>query len=88
MKNTDKELHAAIDTYTETENAISELETVPDLLQTVIDHFNLERSELSEADAYNLVDQHTRLYNLLYLAQRTIDDSLTRLRSASPTKEA
>lgn len=79
-------LKSTIDVYTDVENAICNLSTLPSILQLIIDGFNLDGSNTPDdieltARALDFYARREDMYNSIYLVRNVIYDTVKELRS-------
>lgn len=58
----------------EYEEALIELDTLPDLLEILIRRFNLDHTELTEAERFDLSMGHAEIFSVVSTVQRRLWD--------------
>ena len=80
-----------LDVYTDVENAICNLSTLPSVLQLIIDGFHLDEKitdeEMIKAYAYDLFARRDDLYKSIYLVRNIISDTVDQLRAIRISEE-
>ena len=69
-----REKKTGFEVQEEYSQALTELETLPDLLQVVIRRFNLDHEDLTNAEIYELGNGYRELYSVLGNIQRRLWD--------------
>lgn len=59
----------------EVEDISANLKELPDIIELLIERYGLANAELTQNQKYDLVEQHSRIYNTLALIQRILWDT-------------
>ena len=87
MNNTAYSLREVREVFTEVENATAGLDELPRLLQLLIDNYNLDSTELTENEMFDLGMASHTIYSVLYIVQSSLYNMSDKLRSISIKKD-
>ena len=81
-------MKSGLEVLTEVENITSNLTALPNLIQLVIEAFELDEPEISEAALYNYKARRNMLYDVIHLVKNELITVNEELREISPKKPA
>lgn len=81
------ELRDVREVFTEVENAVAGLDLLPQLLQLLIDRYNLDSNELTENEMFDLSRASNTLYSVLYTVQSSLYTMNEKLENISIRKD-
>lgn len=74
-----KEKKSIFQLLSDIENSTLNLETIPTILNLLINDFHLDNKTLEEPEIYDLVARHDMIYDTVVLARNVIIDTLEEL---------
>lgn len=78
-----KQYRSALEVYNDIENALVELELIPDLIQILISEYGLDSTIMNEAETFHLVHGYKGIHSTLRIIQRTIWDMVREVQEIS-----